>query len=494
MSVQDAVAMVKDGDTVATCMAGNIGNARWLIKHLEDRFLETGSPKGLTKVSGCGHIGDAHFAHPGYVTKFIGAHPGPCRPMLTMINNCETEGYGMPQGVMQQLFRATAAKQPGIFTKIGQRTYVDPRLEGGRYNAISKDTLSEIVTIDGEDWIFYKAIPIDVALLRGGIADEFGNICIDSEAIKMEILEIALAVRACNGKVIFQVKNVVAGGSIKPKDVCVPAELVDAVVVAEDFPTYHLQTNVTLHNPFFSGELKAPKSAAPKPPEVLDPREVLCRRAVYELSDGKIINVGLGVGVGVCNVAAYEDMTDRVTFTLEMGAFGGTPVPMPDFGAVLNPVSYISHPSMFDFYHAGGLDIAFVGVAEIDKEGSVNVSRYGELTCGRGQGGFIDITQCAKKVVFCTYFRAGGLKATIADGKLTIDEEGRETKFVDAVNQYTFSGPLAMENGQEIVFVTERAVFKLEKEGITLTEIAPGIDLEKDILSKMEFKPIVSKD
>ena len=187
-------------------------------------------------------------------------------------------------------------------------------------------------------------------------------------------------------------------------------------------------------------------------------------------------------------------MTDRITFTLELGAFGGTPTPMPDFGTSTNPTSFIAHPSMFDFYHGGGLDTAFLGAAEIDIEGNVNVSRFGEITAGRAQGGFIDITQCAKKVVFCTYFRSGGLKATVADGKVAIDQEGREVKFVNKVNQITFNGPQAVAQGQEIVYVTERAVFKLTKEGVTLTEIAPGLDVEKDILSLMEFKPIVSPD
>ncbi|MCL2121851.1 MAG: acyl CoA:acetate/3-ketoacid CoA transferase [Clostridiales bacterium] len=494
MTVEEAVALVKDGDAIVTSMAGGVGNPDYLIKGIEDRFLATGSPKGLTKVSGCGHPSDARFAHPGFLKRFIGSHPGPCPPLLEMINEDAIEAYGLPQGIMQQLYRCIAAKQPGLLSKVGMGTYVDPRIEGGRLNDVSKADMSEIMRVGGEEWIFYKTFPIHAACVRGTTADENGNLSIEGEALKLEILEVALAVKACGGKVLAQVKNVVAAGSLKAKDVVIPGELVDAVVIVEEAEKYHMQTNRTYYNPFLSGELKAPEGAIDPPPAILDPAEIICRRAAYELYPGAVVNVGLGVGVGVCSVAAVENMTERVTFTLELGAFGGTPTPRSDFGATKNPTSFIAHPSMFDFYHAGGLDIAFLGSAEVDSMGNVNVSRFGELKAGRAQGGFIDISQSARKVVFCTFFKGGGFKAAVDNGKMQISQEGREAKFVDKVNQITFSGPMAVEKGQEIVYITERGVFKLSAEGVMLTEIAPGIDLDKDILSQMGFPPVVSKD
>ena len=493
MTLEKAIGLIKDGDSVVTAMAGNIGNAAYLTKGVESSFLEKGTPKNLTKYSGCGHR-DAVFAHPGLLKRFVGSHPGPCDPIMKMIDENAIEAYGLPQGVMQHLYRCTAARQPGLLSKVGMGTYVDPRLEGGRLNGISKDSLSQIMQINGEDYIFYKSFPIDIALLRGTTADENGNISIEEEALKMETLELALAVKSSKGKVIVQVKNVVSNGSIKAKDVVIPGEAVDAVVVAQELETYHMQTNKTFYSPFLSGELKASKSAIAPPPEVLNMTEVVCRRAVYELYPGAVVNVGVGMGVGVCAVAAVEDMVERMTFTVVLGVFGGTPTPRGDFGASRNPTSFISHPSMFDFYHGGGLDIAFLGSAEVDAEGNVNVSRFGEIKAGRAQGGFIDISQSAKKVVFCFSLKAGDFKAEVIEGKIKIHEEGREAKFVEKVQQITFNGKLAVERGQEIVYITERGVFKLTKEGVMLTEIAPGIDLEKDILGQMAFKPLVSKE
>ena len=494
MKIEEAVGLVNDGDGIVTSMAGSIGNPEYLVKGLEDRFLATGSPKGLTLFSGCGHPSDARFAHPGFLKRFIGSHPSPCPPIMGMINDNAFEAYGLPQGILQQLYRCAAAKQPGLLSKIGMGTYIDPRQDCGRLNEAAKDSICRIMEVDGEEWIYYKSYPINVAFIRGTTADESGNMTIEEEALKLELLETALAAKASKGKVVIQVKNVVANGSLKAKDVVVPGEIVDAIVVVEDTQTYHMQTNRTFYSPYLSGELRAPQGAIAPPPEVLDLAEIIGRRAVYELYPGAVVNVGLGVGVGVCSVAAVENMVDRVTFTLELGAFGGTPTPKSDFGATKNPASFISHPSMFDFYHGGGLDIAFLGSAEVDREGNVNVSRFGELKAGRAQGGFIDISQSARKVVFCAYFKGGGLKAAVDGGKLSITQEGKDAKFVDTVNQITFNGRLAAEKGQEVVYITERCVFKLTKEGLELTEIAPGADLDKDVLSQMDFKPAISKD
>lgn len=493
MKVEEALDLIKDGDGIVTSMAGAVGDPTYVVKCLGDRYKERKSPKGLTLFSGCGHSSDMYFAQPGFLKRFIGSHPSPCPPLMEMFDKNEIEAYGLPQGVLQQLYRCSANKQPGLLTKIGIGTYVDPRMEGGKLNSAAKEDINEIMVIGGEEYIFYKSFPIHVAIIRGTTADENGNLTIEQEALKLEILETAMAAKASGGKVIAQVLRVAANGTLKAKDVAVPGELVDAVVVAEEPELYHKQTR-NFYSPYLSGELRMPPGAAAKPPEKLEAADVICRRAVYELYPGAVVNVGMGIGAGVGSVASVEGMTDKITFTLELGAFGGTPTPISDFGATVNPTAFVSHPSMFDFYHGGGLDITFLGAAEIDGSGNVNVSRFGEFKSGRAQGGFIDISQSARKVVFCTYFKAQGLKTAIAGGKLNILREGGSAKFVDKVDQITFSGDMAVKTDKEVVYVTERAVFRLTKEGVTLTEIAPGVDLQKDILDQMGFKPVVSKD
>lgn len=498
MSLREAVELINDGDVLASTSAGLVGYPAYLVEGLEKRFLETNSPKGLTKLAAGGHgagpdpRGDKRFGHPGFLKRYISTHPVTADAVLDLIMKNEVEGYVLPQGIMNQLYRASAAKQPGILSKIGIGTYVDPRQDGGKLNSIAKEDLVQLMEIDGEEWLFYKALPVNAAFIRATTADEDGNLTIEREALKLEILEVALAAKARNGKVIAQVERVAERGTLRPKDVVVPGELVDAVVIVEDPAKLHTQTNRTIYSPYLSGELKRPAMAAEKPKEVLAPEDVACRRAVFELYPGAIVNIGFGIGAGVSALAEIEGMVDKITFTLELGTFGGTPTPAYDFGAAFNPVSFVSPPTMFDFYHGGGLDIAFLGVAEVDKDGNVNVSQLGDRKMG--QGGFIDISQASKKVVFVSTFRAKGFKASVGDGKLKIEQEGAAPKFVEKVKQITYNGRLAAERGQEVVYVTERAVFKLTKDGIMLTEIAPGMDLEKDILGQMEFKPIISDD
>jgi propionate CoA-transferase len=494
MRGEEALDFVKDGDSIVTSMGGAIGDPHYVVKCLEDRYMERNSPGGLTLYSGCGHASDHRFAHPGFLKRIVGSHPGPCAPIMAMVENNEIEAYGLPQGILQQLYRCSAAKQAGLLSKIGIGTYVDPRMEGGKLNEAAKEDISRLVEMDGEEWIFYKSFPIDIAILRATTADENGNLTIEEEALKVEILETAMAARATGGKVIAQVKRIAANGTLKAKDVVVPGELVDAVVLTEEPETYHKQTGGTYYSPYLSGELRMPAGAVAKPAETLEAVDVVCRRAVYELFPGAVVNVGVGIGAGVSNVAAVEGIVDKITFTIELGSFGGTPATMYNFGSTINATAYISHPSMFDFYHCGGLDLAFLGSAQIDKDGNVNVSKFGEYKSGRAQGGFIDISQSSKKVVFCTYFKAQGLKTEIADGKLHILREGASPKFVDKVEQITFSGAMAVKSGKEVVYVTERGVFQLTPEGVTLTEIAPGVDLQKDILDQMGFQPVVSKD
>jgi len=498
MDVFAALNMIQSGDAIAISSASMVGYPDYIVKCLEDRYLESKSPAGLTLYAGCGHgnpVGygaDDRFGHPGFLKRTVCTHPQVVPKLGKFIDSGAIEAYVFPQGVVNQLYRCSAAKQPGLLTKIGIGTYVDPRQDGGKLNSATTEDLVELMLINGEEYLFYKAKPINVAIIRGTSADERGNISIEEEALKLEILEIALAAKASGGKVLVQVKQVVAAGSLKARDVVVPGELVDAVVICEDVANYHRQTAGTVYSAFMSGELTWPPRAVSKPKDILNADDIVCRRAVYEITRGAIVNVGVGIGVGVGAVADVEGIIEQVTFTLELGVFGGIPQGKADFGSAVNATSYLSHPSMFDYYHSGGLDIAFLGAAQIDAEGNVNVSKFGGRAAG--QGGFIDISQTAKKVVFCTYFKAKGFESSIVDGELVIKHEGEIPKFVSKVDQITFNGKLSREKKQEIIICTERCVFKLGENGIMLTEVAPGIDIEVDIIGNMGFRPIICDD
>ena len=496
MEASAAIGLLNDGDTIAISAAGIPGYPDYAVKCLEDRFLATGHPSGLTIYSGCGHgsplrygAGD-RFAHPGFLKRTVCTHPSPNIELGKRIDAGDIEAYILPQGALHKVYRSIAAKQPGILTKTGIGTYVDPRQDGGKANSNTTEDLVELMVIDGEEYLFYKSRPINAAIIRGTSADEQGNVTIEEEPLKLEILEIALAAKASKGKVIVQVKNAVAAGSLKAKDIVVPGEIVDAVIVCDEPEEYHRQTAATVYSPYLSGELISPPGALIKPKSVLSVEDIVCRRAVYELVRGEIVNIGFGIGAGVGEVAELEGITKDLTFTLELGSFGGTPLGGADFGAALNPTSFISHTSMFDFYHGGGLDITFLGMAQIDSEGNVNVSRFGGRALGHG--GFIDISESANKVVYCTTFSTKGFECSIENGCLNIIHDGSISKFVDKVEQITFNGKLSRNKGQEVVVCTERAVFCLVKDGVMLTEIAPGVNLEKDILGKMGFKPIIS--
>ena len=498
MCLSDALDMIKDGDTLAISAAGLIGYPEYLVQGLEKRYVENKSPAGLTLFSGCGHGaakkhgGDERFAYPGFLKRIVCTHPDVVPKLRTLIEQNELEAYVLPQGVLNQLYRCSAAKQPGLITKIGIGTYIDPRQDGGKINSVTKEDIVRLIEMDNQEYLYYKSAPITVALIRGSTADENGNLTIEREALKLEILEIALAAKASKGKVIVQAERVAAAGTLKAKDIVIPGELVDAVVITESPEDFHRQTAGTIYNPYLSGEIKYPRTDTVKIKNSLEPDDIICRRAVFELYPGSVVNVGFGIAAGVGPAAAIEGIETELTFTLELGVFGGTPQQFPNFGASMNPVSFIAHPSMFDFYHSGGLDIAFLGAAQIDGEGNVNVSKFDNRAAG--QGGFIDISQTSKKVVFCTYFKAKGFEASVAAGRLQIHKEGLVPKFVDKVDQITFNGTMARNEGREIFFVTERAVFKLVEDGVMLVEIAPGINLAKDILGNMGFRPIISEE
>lgn len=493
-SAQEAIKLIKPGDTVAVSGFVGIGHPEEISKAIEESFEKNGVPNELTITTGAGSgdgknvVGLDRWAKEGLVKKIIASHFNLLPNMVKMIAEEKIEAYAIPQGVMLHLYRAIGGKKPGVITHIGLRTFADPRETGCRLNSKSKDEVVKIVNLDGKDYLWYKSFPINVAVIRGTTADEYGNVTMEKEALRLETYVMALAARNSGGKVIVQVERLAKRGTLDPKTVVVPGALVDAIVVAK--PENHKQSVIEQYNPSLTGEIRVPLDSIPPMP--LDERKIIARRAALELIPDCVLNLGIGIPEGVAAVAAEEGISDLLTATVEPGLHGGVPISGLNFGAAINPEAIIDHPSQFDFYDGGGLDLACLGMAECDQFGNVNVSKFGPRIAG--PGGFVNITQTAKCVIFCGTFTAGGLKEKVEDGKLVILEEGKAKKFVEKVGHVTFSGQYAQEKGQKVLYVTERAVFKIQDGALTLIEIAPGIDLEKDILAQMNFKPVISKD
>jgi propionate CoA-transferase len=493
INAEQAAKLVESGDTL---LIGGSGAGHsvpdTLIAAIGARYTVEGAPGNLTTVHPVG-LGDranrgiGHLAHPGQLKRVVCGTLVDSPPVERLAVQNQIEAYTLPQGCLSQLTREMAAGRPGLITHVGLRTFVDPRYGGGRQSALATEDLVELLNVAGREYLFFKPFHVDVALLRGTTADEDGNVTMEHEAVFGEMISMAQAARRAGGIVIVQVKRLSLRGTLPPKQVKIPGMLVDFVVVDPN----QTQTFFTAHDPAYAGELKIPLSGIPA--LEFSPRKVIARRASLDLFAGAICNLGSGVSTGIASIAAEEGALDAVVLTNEQGLIGGAPATGNEPGAARNYQAMIDQPYQFDFYDGGGLELAFLSFAEVDEHCNVNVSRFGDKIVG--PGGFINISQNARTIVFSGTFTSGGLDVDWPSGEIRITREGREKKFVRQVQQVTYSGSLANENGQRAFYVTERAVFRRNEQGrLELIEIAPGADLDRDILAQMDFRPDISRD
>ena len=493
ITAERAAKLVVTGDTL---LIGGSGAGHsvpdTLIAAIARRFQIEGEPRSLTTVHPVG-LGDraergiGHLAIPGLLKRVVCGTLVDSPPVERLAAANAIEAYTLPQGCLSQLTREMAAGRPGLVTHVGLNSFVDPRHGGGKQSALAQEDLVELVQVDGKDYLLFKPFHVDIALIRGTTADEDGNITMEHEAVFGEMLSMAQAARRCGGIVIAQVKRRALRGTLPAKQVKVPGMLVDLIVVDPE----QTQTFFTDHDPAYAGEIKVPLGDLAHLP--FSSRKIVARRAALELFSGAICNLGSGISNGIAAIAAEEHFIDDVVLTNEQGLIGGAPAAGNEPGAGRNYQAIVDQPYQFDFYDGGGLDLAFLSFAEVDQLCNVNVSRFGERIIG--PGGFINISQNAKTIIFSGTFTAGGLNIGWPDGVTAIEREGNEKKFVQAVEQVTYSGPLAARNGQRALYITERAVFRRNEAGhLELVEVAPGVELERDIFKQMLFRPDVSPD
>ncbi|EKS9319395.1 3-oxoacid CoA-transferase [Salmonella enterica] len=490
-TAQQAVELIQDGDKVI--LGGFIGAVvpEAIEKAIEDKFLAEGHPCNLGLIFAAGQ-GDAkekainRLAHEGLVSSAIGGHWGLIPGLQRLASEGKITGYNLPQGVICHLLRDSAAGKAGTLTHVGLGTFVDPRIEGGKINAKTTEDIVTYININDVENLLYKKLDANIAILRGTTADTHGNITMEDECLILENLAAAQLVHNQGGKVIVQVKRIVPKGSLDPLQVKIPGIFVDALVVADG--EAHMQTFAEAMNENYVG--RGEKGIRERKIRPLDVKKVIARRAAMELKKNAIVNYGIGIPEIIAQVADEENVTQELIATVEPGAIGGSPAGGLSFGASAFPEAIITQDQMFDFYDGGGLDQAFLGLAETDAKGDLNVSKFGVKIAGCG--GFINITQNAKHVFFCGSFTAGDSDILVEEGKLIIRCDGQIKKFIKHVQQITFSSDMARKNHKPVLYITERAVFKLAAETIELIEIAPGIDLQHDILDKMEFRPTIS--
>ncbi|OUO79279.1 acyl CoA:acetate/3-ketoacid CoA transferase [Blautia sp. An249] len=495
VSPAEAAEMIRDNSTIATIGMTLVSASESILKAIENRFLTEHTPAGLTLVHSCGQSdrdrGIQHFAHEGMLKKIIGGHWGLQPRMMELIAENKIEAYCIPQGQFAQLYRSMAGGEPGKITKVGLGTFVDPRIEGGKMNERTRQApdISEILTINGEEYMCYKPIPLDYVIIRGTYVDEDGNLTTDEEAMQLEVFPAVMACRKFGGKVIAQAKYKVKNGQLHCKKVTVPGVFIDAVVMCDDPEQDHRQTHSFAFDPAYCGDIKTPVSQSDVLPLTI--RKLIGRRAVMELAQDDVLNVGTGIPNDVVGaIIAEEGIGQEVTVTVESGIYGGIPLGGVDFGIAKNNFALVRHDDQFDYYNGAGVDVTFMGAGQLDADGNVNATKLGKMPTGAG--GFIDITTNAKHVVFCSTFTGKGLKCSFDGGKLRIDQEGSLIKMVKNVTQISYNGKIARKKHQKMHYVTERAVFELGQDGVVLTEVAPGIDLQTQVLDLMEFKPIIS--
>ncbi len=492
MTMDEALDLIHDGDGVAVSGFMLMTVPRELYLGIGERFLKTGHPCGLTVMHAAGNgnnkdQGIYDMSYEGLITRYVTGHFANNSRLIELTNANKVASYNFPQGVIAHMYRAAAAGKPGEITKIGLNTFCDPRLQGGKINEACKDDLVELIDILGEEYLLYKVPKLNIGLIRGTTADEYGNITLEEEGAPVDALDVAMAVKAMGGKVIAQVKNYVSSSSMDRSKVVIPGNMVDAVVVSSNPLENHRQTPGSFYNPVFSGYYKLNDIGFGTIP--LDERKVIARRAAMELSENSVVNLGIGIPEGVAAVANEEGIGNQILLTIESGLVGGVPTGGQDFGCAVNAWAALPMTTQFDYYNGGNLALTCLGFAEVDQTGNVNVSKFGTRIAGCG--GLVDISQSTHTVVFCGAMTAGGLKTKVEDGKLVILQEGKRVKFKKSVEQITFSSEFSKKAKQKVLFITERCVFRVAEEGLVLAEVAPGISIEKDILPYMEFKPVI---